>query len=97
MNIGWIECRCEDIELDEYISSYREWNIYLSIPNGGILGAGITNQKKAYCFDNATCKQDFSQDLSFDEQWHIQRCKEKINELCDELIPEGQLTLNLEV
>ncbi|NEQ64759.1 MAG: hypothetical protein F6K21_04480 [Symploca sp. SIO2D2] len=93
MNIDWIECRCNDIELDEYISSYREWNIYLSIPNGGILGAGITNQEKAYCFDSSTLKQD----LFSDETWHVQQCKEKINQLCDELIPKGQLQLNLEV
>lgn len=90
MNIDWIECCYDDLKLDEYVSSYRGWRIYIAIPNGGILGAGITNQKEAYCFDSSTLKQD----LFFDELWHIQRCKQKIDELFLEQ-HQGQLCLGL--
>ena len=77
--IGWIREARETIDCDEFATTYKGCDIYLMIPNGGILGAGfvVPDNADGWAFESETRNAD----LYANEQWHIARCQEKIDEL----------------
>ncbi len=75
--MDWIELYSEEIEADEFIETYRDWKIYLCIPNGGILGVSVSNGVDAYFYPS-----EFEPDgikRYHDEPWHIEKAKGFIN------------------
>lgn len=105
--IVWFRYPRKDAE-DEFHEEYRGFNIYLSIPNGGILGASIIeidSTKKAWIYIGEILKDPHYSD----SEWHVNNAKFKIDELLEKWakqkprkqrsprVPKGQLSLNLEV
>lgn len=74
--IEWITCEYEDIA-DEPVDFYKEFAISLEIPNGGITGVSIWNSDKSIC--ESAWTEEF--DKYHDEDWHIQKAKERINQI----------------
>jgi len=68
----WNETNKEMIEGDEHILTYKDkgWNVYLSIPNGGIIGVDVVSpQGRCYY----ACTDEF--EVWADEVWHIEQAK----------------------
>lgn len=81
-------------EFDELHSNYRGLGIYLSIPNGGILGVSIVEEtlKQGYYLYTEVLGLDVYED----EDWHIDQAQTQIDHLWKErLESQGQLSLNL--
>ncbi len=108
--LGWMRWPRKESE-DEFYEEYRGFNIYLSIPNGGILGGSIiqiNSKKKAWLY----MSEHLEDPHYLDEEWHLNNCREKINRLLkkweekpkkirknkqEKAEENGQLTLDLGV
>ena len=66
----WIETNEAMLVGDEHASTYKGWNIYLSIPNGGIIGVDVKSPQ-GKCF--YACTDEF--EMWADEEWHIEQAK----------------------
>ncbi len=76
--MDWTEQYPEEIEgIDEFIETYRNWKIYLCIPNGGILGVSVSNGIDAYSYLSEFEPDGI--DRYHDETWHIHKAKAFIN------------------
>lgn len=92
--MNWTEQYPEDIEGDEFIETYRDWRIYLYIPNGGINGVSVSNGVDAYSYLSEFEPDGI--DRYHDEAWHIQKAKAFINTLSNQS-PENCQQLELPI
>lgn len=81
-----LECWCvvdkaSVIECDEYVQTYRGVDIYLSIPNGGIIAVSAVLDDTAW----SMCSEPFKK--YFDEEWHITQAKRWIR-MVRNILPE---------
>lgn len=70
----------EVLNCDEFAENYRDWQILLAIPNGGIIGVSVVSpdQQKAWCGET----ESLNLDLYSDRAWHCQKAKQFIDQLC---------------
>ena len=91
--MDWTEQYPEEIEgIDEFVETYRDWRIYLCIPNGGITAVSVSNRVSAYSY-----LSEFEPDginRYHDYEWHIQKAKAFINSQVNKL-PENCQQLEL--
>lgn len=57
---------------------YKGWNIYLSEPNGGIIGVAIRKGDRLYTLDSESATDEY---VYHDREWHVQQAKFKIDRL----------------
>ncbi|WP_342597364.1 hypothetical protein VKI21_02105 [Cyanobacterium aponinum UTEX 3222] len=86
MNLSWFEIDNEYCYEDEVVTTYRDFSIALSIPNGGICAITIWNDTKTLVETVDT----EGYDKYSDEVWHIEQAKLRINQI---LSPTTQLSL----
>ena len=82
IEIDWIKCPRNELDDDSFQQEYRGFEIYFSIPNGRILSAGIREKKergKCLLFNSEFLDGDFY----CESQWHLDRCKEKIDSILE--------------
>jgi len=97
----WIKGDIQDL-VEDFVETFCGWEIYLFIPNGGILGASIICGNLGYYFDSESLEEE----LYFNKDWHIQEAKKKILSLNSNQPPKkkrkrssppNQLKLNLDM
>lgn len=81
LSVSFIAFDWDELSSDEFVEDYRGYQIFLSIPNGGILGAGI--RRKDGTGDSLLFTSEFltDRDLYHDDEFHVSHCKKKIDEI----------------
>lgn len=82
----WIVIDQEYCYKDEVVTTYRNFSIALTIPNGGICAITIWNEDKSIVETVDTENYD----KYCDKEWHIEQAKLRINQI---LSPISQLSL----
>ncbi len=77
--LHWIRWSREESR-DTFAESYKGFSIYLAIPNGGIVGGSIVDEKshrKAWVYSSEYLQYPHY----LDSDWHIKQCRKKIDSL----------------
>ncbi|GEM_PF-3563373 len=75
----WMEDSPDYILSDEWVASYSQFEIYLGIPNGGILSVSILFEGHYW----SACSESLMADLHHNKQWHVEQAKRFINHYWD--------------
>lgn len=90
----WMEVHPEELDGDVEVASYKGYKIFLSTPNGGILGVSIEKNGQAFCCPSDVWHVQIANllDLQGDsnETWHIEVAKRFIDLLPMQPQPQQQ-------
>lgn len=77
----WQESDLSEIDMDEHEAYYKEWDIRLSIPNGGILGVSVVSPRGEcwWCYTEKSEEYVGSDDTYSDDTWHVEIAQQFID------------------